>query len=72
MKKETQFVVLVSVAVSLALSNCASAQETREGDHSVWRPLPSTQERGLLAERVELSRKKRLWHMVDSGYGDIM
>ncbi|MHC4521256.1 MAG: beta-L-arabinofuranosidase domain-containing protein, partial [Planctomycetota bacterium] len=68
MKKELRFVVFVSAAVWLALSNCASAQETREGVHSVWRPLPSAQERGLLAERVELWRQKRLWHMVDSGY----
>jgi len=61
-------VVLVGVAVWLDPSNSVSAQKTSERVHSVWRPLPSVQEGGLLAERLELWRKKRLWHMVDSGY----
>jgi len=70
MKKGTWFVVVVGVVVWLAPSNSVSAQNTRERVHSVWRPLASVQEAGLLAERVELWRKNRLWYMVDgeSGY----
>lgn len=67
MKKGTWFVVVVGVAVWLDPWNCVSAQRIRQ-IHSVWRPLPSAQAGELLAERVELWRKNRLWHMADSGY----
>ena len=63
------FVVVVGVAVWVAAPNGVSAEKARERViKSVWRPLPGAQGGGLLAERVELWRKKRLWHMVDSGY----
>ena len=64
--------VLIGVAAWCAPSSDVSAQETRERVPSVWRPLPSAQERGLLAERVELWRKERLWHMVDAENGYLL
>jgi hypothetical protein len=33
-------------------------------DIPAWRPLPSSQADGLLAQRVELWRHGRLWHML--------
>ena len=60
--------VLIAVAVWVAPSNGVSAQEARETVAGVWRPLPSSQDGGLLAERVELWRNNRLWYMSDSGY----
>ena len=72
MKKEMCFGVLVGVAVWFAPSNCASAQKTREPVHGIWRPVASAQEDGLLAERVELWRKNRLWHMVDGENGYLL
>lgn len=68
MKETTWFGVKVGVALWFALSNCTSAQETRKPVQSIWRPLPSAQEEGLLAERVELWRTNRLWHISESGY----
>ena len=59
--------LVANAVIGLNPWNSVSAQKTGE-IHSTWRPLPSVQEGGLLAERVELWRKKRLWHMVDSGY----
>jgi DUF1680 family protein len=67
MKKATWFVIVVGAAMWLDPWSSVCAQKTRE-ILSTWRPLRSVQEGGLLAERVELWRKKRLWHMVDSGY----
>jgi DUF1680 family protein len=60
--------VLTIVVFSFAFQHCDSAQETVEKIHTVWRPLPSLYEGGLLGERVDLWRENRLWHMVKSGY----
>ena len=68
MKKRMWFVALVGVAVWFSLPDCVFAQKTRESVNNVWRSLPSMQEAGLLAERVELWRNKRLWYVADSGY----
>jgi DUF1680 family protein len=68
MKQRMCFVVLVGVVVWLDPSNCASAQKTEKRVPRMWQPLPSVQAGGLLAERLELWRKGRLWHMADSGY----
>ena len=43
-----------------------SVERPREPVDSVWRPLPSSLEKGLLAERVDVWRQKRLWHMLDA------
>ena len=40
--------------------------KTRKTVSNAWRPLPSAPGGGLLAERVDLWRTKRLWHMVDA------
>jgi hypothetical protein len=43
-----------------------SSKESREPIDRVWRPLPSSQVSGLLAERVNQWRQRRLWHMLDA------
>ena len=43
-----------------------SAERPREPVDGVWRPLPSSLEEGLLAERVDVWRRNRLWHMLDA------
>lgn len=43
-----------------------SAERPREPVDGVWRPLPSSLKDGLLAERVNVWRQKRLWHMLDA------
>ena len=68
MKKKICFVAFICVAVCIALSSCVSAPGTTESIHSLWRPLPTSQKEGLLAERLELWRKDRLWYVSDSGY----
>jgi len=68
MNKKICFVAFICVVVCIALSSCASAPGTTESIHSLWWPLPTSRKEGLLAERVELWRKDRLWYVSDSGY----
>jgi len=68
MKKKVSIPVFTIVVLSLFFPHCDSAKETVEKKHTVWRPLPSHYEGGLLAERIDLWRENRLWHMVNSGY----
>lgn len=68
MKKEIRFLVIIGVAVFVILPTSVSALKTSEGAQSLWQPLPCAHKGGLLAERVELWRKHRLWHVADSGY----
>jgi len=44
----------------------APAEGPREPVDGVWRPVSSSQEKGLLAERVDVWRRGRLWHMLDA------
>jgi DUF1680 family protein len=44
----------------------AMTQKKREKIHDIWRPLPGGQAGGLLAQRLDLWRTKRLWHMLDA------
>lgn len=68
MKKEIRFLTLIGVALWVVLSSSVSAQKTSKSAQNLWQPLPSAHEGGLLAERVELWRKDRLWHVADDGY----
>ncbi len=52
----------------VVLPNSVSAQKTSKSVQNIRRPLPSAHEGGLLAERVELWRKDRLWRVADDGY----
>jgi DUF1680 family protein len=50
-------------------SNSVSARKARKTVDGVWRPLPNSLDQGLLAQRVELWERNRLWHMVDGEGG---
>ncbi len=62
------YAIFIGVAACFAPSSGVSAQETRETASGIWRPLPSSHEEGLLADRVGLWRENRLWYISDSGY----
>ncbi len=66
MKTNLCIVVLVGVAAYVLPPSSVSAQEARETAAGVWRPLPSLHEGGLLAQRVDVWRQGRLWHMLDA------
>lgn len=58
------------VVAALVHATEVLAREPRGKVHSVWRSVPSEPGRGLLAERLELWRSGRLWHMLkaEDGY----
>jgi len=68
MKKKITFLTIISAIVLATLSSCVAQQKITGGAQTRWQPLPSANETGLLADRVELWRKDRLWHVIESGY----
>ncbi|HUV08417.1 MAG TPA: beta-L-arabinofuranosidase domain-containing protein, partial [Spirochaetia bacterium] len=72
MKKKMWCAALFVMSVWSALSNCALGQEAAKKVSDIWRPLLSTQEVGVLGERVDLWRKGRMWYMLDAQDGYLL
>jgi DUF1680 family protein len=70
MKKHTGFMTII--VICSVLLNCALAQKAGDREPCVWRPLSPVQALGVLAERVNLWREGRLWHMLDAEDGYLL
>lgn len=66
MKNKPACMAIVGVVVCAALLQGAPAQEAGLPVPGVWQPLSHVQSTGLLADRVNLWRQGRLWHMLDA------
>ena len=63
--------LLAATALTLLLNNCDNPSQSQSEILMVqnkWQSLHTIGEDGLLGERVDLWRNKRLWNIVESGY----
>ena len=67
----SKLLMLAATALTLLLNNCDNPSQSQSEILMVqnkWQSLHTIEENGLLGERVDLWRNKRLWNIVESGY----